>query len=163
MDRLYGVVDIRSIVGRLIDRVTGIAVGADIIAGFPGETDEEFENTVALLKLLPIAYLHIFPFSLRRGTPAALMSDQVAPGTVKQRVARLKEIDTLKRQAFHERFLGETLGVLIESKRDKATRLLKGRTENYIPALVRGDDAMANTVQRVRVVEADERVIRGRI
>ena len=121
---------------KLVLNVEGISIGTDIIAGFPGEGEVEFMNTHALLSSLPVSYMHIFPYSVRRGTRAAELSDIVLPAEIKSRCKKLKEIDIIKRSAFYTSFIGKTGRVLVESSRDSRTGLLKGRTRNYIPVLI---------------------------
>ncbi len=129
-------------VERLIKNIPGVSIGADVIAGFPGEGPGEFENTFSLIRDLPVSYLHVFPYSKRRGTPAAEYPDQVKSKTVKMRCNRLKGLDGLKREDFYRSFMGCTSQVLIEGKRDRETGMLKGRTRNYIPVLI--EDAQAS-------------------
>ncbi|HBG45946.1 MAG TPA: tRNA (N(6)-L-threonylcarbamoyladenosine(37)-C(2))-methylthiotransferase MtaB [Deltaproteobacteria bacterium] len=123
----------------LFDAVEGISIGVDVIAGFPGEGEKEFENTFSLLSGLPVSYLHIFPFSKRHGTAAAQDPDQVDQRAIKARCERLHELDEAKRSAFHSRFIGSTASVLVEGVRDRSG-LLKGRARNYIQVFLEGAD-----------------------
>lgn len=108
-----------------------IAVGADLIAGFPTETDEMFENTLAAVSDLGIAHLHVFPYSERDGTPAAKMPP--VPGPVrKDRAARLRDAGAEVMTAYTAGFLNETVRVLVE--KDK-----QGLTDHYVPARINGD------------------------
>ncbi len=129
--------------------VEDISIGADVIAGFPGENDKEFGNTFSLLKDLPVSYLHIFPFSKRTGTPAAGASGQVDPRVIKSRCEMLKGLDTEKRLEFYRRFVGQPAEVLVEDARDKKTGLLKGRARNYIPVAFRGGDGLKAAIAEV--------------
>ncbi|MEE9615235.1 MAG: tRNA (N(6)-L-threonylcarbamoyladenosine(37)-C(2))-methylthiotransferase MtaB [Thermodesulfobacteriota bacterium] len=150
-------------VSKLHETVPGISIGADVIAGFPGEREREFENTFNLLKDLPVSYLHVFPFSKRRGTPAAGMPGQVNGKVIKERCRRLKDLDTLKRDGFYGEFLGKETHVLVESARDGKTGLLKGRSRNYIPVFLGGDDGLKRKEVRVTLTEAGERGMTGRV
>ena len=108
-----------------------IALGADIIAGFPTETEEMFSRSLDLVDECGLTFLHVFPYSKRPGTPAARMP-QVAGGAIKERAKRLRaagETALRKRLAAE---VGETREVLIES----ATQ---GRTEHFLPVAIRGD------------------------
>ncbi|MBI5492513.1 MAG: tRNA (N(6)-L-threonylcarbamoyladenosine(37)-C(2))-methylthiotransferase MtaB [Deltaproteobacteria bacterium] len=134
---------------RLASMVKEISIGVDVIAGFPGEGEREFENTFSLLRDLPVSYLHIFPFSKRKGTPAAVAPGQVDPKAIRARCEKLKELDTLKRLEFYRAFIDKTAEVLVEGSRDKNTNLLKGRARNYIPVAFQGDDRLKNTLTRV--------------
>jgi threonylcarbamoyladenosine tRNA methylthiotransferase MtaB len=108
-----------------------IALGADMIAGFPTETEEMFERSLALVEECGLTFLHVFPYSPRPGTPAAHMP-QVAGGAIKERARRLREVGeaALRRRLQSE--IGATRNVLIES----ATQ---GRTEHFLPAAISGD------------------------
>jgi threonylcarbamoyladenosine tRNA methylthiotransferase MtaB len=130
--------------------VPGIAIGSDVMAGFPGETPEAFSNTLRLIEALPLAYLHVFPYSPRPGTPAAAMPGQIPEAEKKRRAEILRRAGTLKRSAFAAGFIGTPLSVLIEARKDKASGLPLGFTDNYIPVAVRGAGAAPNRIVRVR-------------
>lgn len=149
MNRNYDAAFFRDLVGRIVRAVPGIAVGIDVLAGFPGETAAAFANTLRLIEELPIAYLHVFPFSRRPGTPAAGMAGQVPEAVKRERAALLRALGARKKEAFAAGFIGEPLDVLIESRRDKATGLSLGLTDNYLSLAVRGQTA-ANRIVRVR-------------
>lgn len=136
-------------VEKLSASVPGISIGADIIAGFPGEGEKEFDNTFSLLSNLPLSYLHIFPFSERRGTPAAAFPDRVEKRAIKERCEKLRELDLLKREAFHKLFEGKNECVLVEKVRDKKTGLLKGHTRNYILSFIDGEDSLKGSLASV--------------
>lgn len=146
MRRPYKSQYFRETVMTLHERVESISIGTDVITGFPGEGDVEFENTYNLIKGLPLSYLHVFPYSKRSGTPAAKMAGQVKGEVIKERSRRLRELDVEKREEFYKRFIGSETEVLIESARDKKTGLLKGRTSNYIPVFVDGPDGLKGKV-----------------
>jgi threonylcarbamoyladenosine tRNA methylthiotransferase MtaB len=127
------------------------AIGADLLIGFPGETDAAFENTYQLIKKLPVTYLHVFPFSPRSGTPAATYPDQVAHDIVKERCRRMRDLGIAKKKLFYEKSIGKVTTVLIEAKRDRETGLLKGTTHNYIPVLLKGTDDLKESIVKVRI------------
>ena len=137
MNRNYDTAFFRSLVERIVGAVPGLAVGIDVLAGFPGETEAAFANTLRLIEGLPIAYLHVFPFSRRPGTPAAGMAGQVPEAVKKERAALLRALGTRKKETFAAGFIGQSLDVLIESRRDKATGLSLGLTDNYLSLAVR--------------------------
>ncbi|MFQ5465045.1 MAG: tRNA (N(6)-L-threonylcarbamoyladenosine(37)-C(2))-methylthiotransferase MtaB [Thermodesulfobacteriota bacterium] len=130
-------------VARAASEVKDISIGVDVIAGFPGEGPGEFESTLALLRDLPVSYMHVFPFSPRRGTPASGMDGRAGPGAVKERCARLRELDREKREAFYRSFLGRTMEVLIETRLpgDGQAGTARGRTSNYIPVRFTAESA----------------------
>ncbi|MBI1912192.1 MAG: tRNA (N(6)-L-threonylcarbamoyladenosine(37)-C(2))-methylthiotransferase MtaB [Deltaproteobacteria bacterium] len=145
----------------LFKSVPEISVGVDVIAGFPGEGEAEFENTFSLLEELPVSYLHIFPFSKRKGTPAADYLNQVNGNIIKARCEKLKELDIVKRCEFHRHFTGKTAGVLVESSRDKKSGLLKGRARNYIQVFLEGSNELRNMLVDVRLSSFDENGMTG--
>ena len=132
------------------------AIGADVLVGFPGETELAFEKTRRLLESLPLSYLHVFPFSARPGTPAAKMPDQIPPVVLKDRSSRIRKIGADLRSAFYGRYHNRTLEVLVETTPDKSTGLQKGLTANYLPVLVDVDDSCQNTFIDVTITEISE-------
>jgi threonylcarbamoyladenosine tRNA methylthiotransferase MtaB len=163
MNRRYSRSFFEDLIQRLVRAIPDLAVGADVIGGFPGEDDRAFENTYDLISRLPLAYLHVFPFSKREGTPAARFPDQV-PGTViKARSFALRELGAKKRADFYHSFLGKNLKVLIESKRERETGLLKGFSRNYIPVLADGAEALINREIDLEVTEVRGDKVFGKI
>lgn len=142
-------------------RVPGLSVGADVIAGFPGEGDSEFEATYSLLEGLPVSYLHVFPFSARRGTPAAGYKDRVPSAVIKERCERLRALDARKRKAFYSGLVGGVASVLVESTPDKSTGLVRGRARNYVPVLIEGGAGCEGKLTEVRLTGFDDANMRG--
>ena len=149
MHRDYNAAFFRNLVWNLTSAVPRIAVGIDLMAGFPGETEEAFANTLRLVEEIPVAYLHVFPYSRRPGTPAATMAGQIPEPEKKRRAEQLRAVGAMKRQKFAEKFIGTPLSVLIEGRTDKKTGFPVGFSDNYIPVAVRGDGATANQIVRV--------------
>lgn len=141
---------------KIISSMPDAAIGADVLVGFPGETEKAFENTVALIEALPITYLHVFPFSARPGTPAANFADPLSPETIKTRCRRLRVLGGEKKNRFFRRHIGQTMRVLVENKRDHATGRLKGLSSNYIHVLIDGDDDLKNRLVQVEITQVDE-------
>ena len=161
MQRSYTPDFFHELVMRLIQEIPDLNIGIDVITGLPGETDERFETTLSFLESLPAGYLHVFPYSRRPGTPAAVMPGQVVPAVIRERMQILRQLSDRKKQAFYKRFAGTVMEVLVEGRREKSTGLLRGITGNYIPVLFRGDDSLMGTLQRVRLVRLDGGVMRG--
>jgi threonylcarbamoyladenosine tRNA methylthiotransferase MtaB len=148
MNRDYDASFFRNLIQRVHTAVPDIAVGIDVIAGFPGETERAFANTLRLVEGLPVAYLHVFPYSRRPGTAAAEMPDQVPESEKKRRAELLRRVGAAKRQAFAVRSIGTPLTVLIEGRIDKSTGFPVGFSDNYIPVACRGA-AETNRIVRV--------------
>ena len=138
---LYG-----ELVTEAVRLIPDLAMGADVLVGFPGESDECFRNTYHLIRSLPVAYLHVFPFSLRPGTPAATMKPQVAPPIIRQRSSLLRELDMEKRMSFMRRYLGEMRPVLVENRLDEASGLRCGFSDNYLPVIVQEASSLENQI-----------------
>ena len=160
MRRPYRSAFYADLLDRLADRIPGIGIGADVMVGFPGESEAAFRNTVGLVESSPLVFLHVFPYSPRGNTPAAKLSDNVGPAVRKQRGAELRELAKSKTEVFQRQFLGQPLDVLFEGRREAQTGLLQGVTDNYIRVFSPGPDAAKDTVLPVTLshIEA-ERVI----
>jgi threonylcarbamoyladenosine tRNA methylthiotransferase MtaB len=154
MRRQYDAAMVRDVAFELRRAMPEASLGTDVIAGFPGETDADFEAGLLLLDAAPFTYFHVFPYSRRSGTTAAKASDPIAPATIRNRAQRLRRLGERKRIEFARSFLGERLSVLPESKRDRDTGLLVGYSRNYLRVLVRGGDVLINRESLVQVVGA---------
>ncbi|GFO69020.1 tRNA (N(6)-L-threonylcarbamoyladenosine(37)-C(2))-methylthiotran sferase MtaB [Geomonas limicola] len=150
MNRGYTTALFREVAEALVGAVPGICLGTDIIAGFPGETDAEFEETYRFLEEVPLAYLHVFPYSQRPGTPAATMPGQVHSKTVKERAEALRRLSEAKSAAYAQSFVGQTLQVLVQKDADGK----KGLARNYLPVLVNGGSDLVNREVSVLITEA---------
>ena len=148
MRRDYDTTFFRDLVQKLQAAIPGIAIGIDVMAGFPGETEAAFANTLRLVEAMPVAYLHVFPYSRRPGTPAAAMPGQVPEEAKKRRARILRQLAEEKRRAFGARFIGTPLTVLVEGREDKTTGHPLGFSDNYIPVAIRGN-APVNRIVRV--------------
>lgn len=144
MNRPYTIAEYGDLLQRLISQIPDICLGADIITAFPGETDAQHQAAYAALEQLPLAYFHVFPFSPRPGTPAADYPDQVPYHTARARVHDLLALRQKKIHHFHQRTLGTTLSVLIESTRDATTGKLVGMSDTYVRILLDGPDTLMN-------------------
>ncbi len=158
MGRPYRARDYAAVVEELARDLPGLCLGADVLVGLPGEDREAFEQTLALVERLPLAYLHVFPYSPRPGTPAAGM-ERPAPPVVKERAARLRRLGREKHLAFLQRQLGRTLEVVVEGSG-------QGRSQNY--CLVELDRELPpGSLVRVEVAELagsrDSPCLRGRL
>jgi threonylcarbamoyladenosine tRNA methylthiotransferase MtaB len=163
MNRSYDGTFFADLVQTLIHRIPEINIGVDVIVGFPGEGEKQYMKTYELLEELDIGYLHVFPYSRRRGTEAYGLRHQVDSRTKKGRCEALRALGRRKRAAFHGRFFGQELEVLIEGKRDKRTGRLKGYSRNYIPVLIEGGDDLINREIRVLATGLEDGRVLGRV
>ncbi len=136
MGRRYTPGAYRTLVHRIRKIWPSAAVGADLIAGFPGETDRDFEETVRMVEELPLAYVHVFPYSPRGGTQAWEFGSTVPPFVRTERAARLRALGNQKRRAFLEAQVGRRAEVLLERPIRRGT--WEGLTRNYVRTRVAG-------------------------
>ena len=135
------------------NEIPDAGIGTDVMVGFPGETENDFLETCGLLRALPLAYLHVFPFSPREGTEAFSMPDRVAAETVKKRLNTLLEISRGKSLEFRRQFIGRTLPAITLS-RDEERGSSTVLTGNYIHAKVPAHSVPPNRLVEVRIEEA---------
>ncbi|HEC98703.1 MAG TPA: tRNA (N(6)-L-threonylcarbamoyladenosine(37)-C(2))-methylthiotransferase MtaB [Nitrospirae bacterium] len=135
----------------ILKRSPGIAIGTDIIVGFPGEGKAEFLNTSRLVEEIPFSYLHIFPYSDRPGTLSASMPDQVSPEIRKARAQVLKKVDNDKRTAFRHAQIGRSLNVVCEKRLWNG--LYKGKSENYLNVYFANTHCQHGRLVSIRVSE----------
>jgi len=159
MNRGYTKALYAGVVDSLVQAVPDICLGSDLIAGFPGETEQEFQETCRFLESLPLAYLHVFPFSPRPGTPAATMTPQLHSRVIKERAEALRMISERKKTAFAAGFVGRELRVLVQ--RDADGR--KGLSRNYLPVLIEGSDRLFNNEVTVLITGSQGGELFGRL
>jgi threonylcarbamoyladenosine tRNA methylthiotransferase MtaB len=139
----------------------GAGIGADVIVGFPGETDAAFEETYRFLADLPVTYLHVFTYSERELTPATTYPGRVEPRIRFERNERLRNLSHKKRDSLYRSFIGKTIPVLFEHAHADGT--ISGLTANYIRVGTRGDVTIENTIQSVRILTAESECCSGEI
>lgn len=130
MGRPYTPDEYAALVLELRRRFPDAAIGADVLVGFPGESEARFRNTLELIERLPLTYLHVFPFSPRPGTPAAGFRDRPHGAAVKRRAEVLRNLGREKRRRFEAGFVGSRVEVLVES--EASPGWLRGTSENYL-------------------------------
>ncbi len=138
MNRDYTAGYYRELLEHIASKVPGIAFGADVIVGYPGEGDIEFQNTMDLVEKSPLTHLHVFSYSPRKGTPASEMEGQVPEPVKKERSLKLRQLGAKKNLEFRTKCSGTDLKVVIEDKMDADTGLYTGLTDNYIRVCVSG-------------------------
>jgi threonylcarbamoyladenosine tRNA methylthiotransferase MtaB len=121
------------------ERLPHAAIGADVITGFPGETEDDHAATVAFIERLPFAYLHVFSFSKRPGTKAAALSNEVPGATIKRRARELRALSEAKAAAFRQSQLGRSLRVLTLCGDDADSNTTPALSSNYLKIRVRGN------------------------
>ena len=150
MCRKYNVNDFINKVNRIREVRPDIAITTDVIVGFPGETDEEFNETFNFIKNVNFAELHVFPFSAREGTKAYDMPNQVKPEIKAERVEKLIKLSNELQSNFINKFKGHELEVILE-ERNKTTGLLSGFTSNYIKLEADLSDEYIGKIHKIKV------------
>lgn len=164
MRRPYRQQDFRDRIETIHRALPEAAIGADVMIGFPGETETAYRNTLSFIKSLPLSYLHVFPFSPRKGTPAYTFPDRVPPDLIKERCREIRDLGRHKRRVFLERQINSEVEVLVETTPDVKTGRLTGVTSNYIKVLLDRDSGIENTFQNVRIEGLrDTQSLNGRV
>jgi len=162
MKRDYNAADYRKLIGNITATIKDVAIGVDVMVGFPSEGDAEFNSTLQLLQDLPVAYLHVFPYSERPQTQAQNIKPKVAEKVKKQRAAILRDLGAKKREEFALSFLGKKLQVLVENTKDKKTGLTKGVSHNYLPVLIEKQNTLlVNQIVTVKTKDFHDGIIYG--
>ncbi|MCP4295192.1 MAG: tRNA (N(6)-L-threonylcarbamoyladenosine(37)-C(2))-methylthiotransferase MtaB [Proteobacteria bacterium] len=149
MRRKYSIDEYTDLINRAVETVPDLCIGSDIMTGFPGETEDIFEDTLATLKNLVINYFHVFPYAERKGTQSAKLPFQVYSETIKRRAAVLRELSQQKKEQFIKTFIGKELRVLFENNRGGTE--WSGYTENYIRVSVSSTEELSNTIKSVKI------------
>ncbi|SPJ31936.1 tRNA (N6-isopentenyl adenosine(37)-C2)-methylthiotransferase MiaB [Candidatus Protochlamydia amoebophila] len=151
MHRIYTVEQYLEKVQMLKEIVPNVALGTDIIVGFPTETEEEFQETYRLLKEIEYSVAFLFSYSPRKGTPAMRWRDDVPEEVKQDRLQRLLQLQDTIYMKHRQAFLGQTVEVLVERRNFKDDRLVKGRTRCWKNVLFTGGDELVGTMQQVKI------------
>jgi len=133
MRRRYKPKQFLDITDQIREAMPDSSIGTDIMVGFPGETEVEFNNSYNLLDESELTYFHVFSYSKRKGTKAAIMHNQIDPGVIKQRSKIIRDLGMKKKIEFNKSFIGKELEVLVENNS-------KGTSRNYISVKLHKDD-----------------------
>jgi threonylcarbamoyladenosine tRNA methylthiotransferase MtaB len=163
MRRPYHTGMYRALVDRLAAAVPGLGLGADVIVGHPGETEEDFEATMRFVEALPFSSLHVFSYSARKGTEAARRVDHVAAPMIRERSRQLRRLGAEKSLAFRRGLVGRRREAVVLDARDRRTGLLAGLTDNYVEVLFDGPDALGRRVVPLTITEASADRTHGRL
>jgi len=153
MKRLYSADEARRALERLRRRMPDVCIGTDIITGFPGETEEEFQTTVDYVRDVGLSYLHVFPYSVRSSTSAAKRWKALPDALVHERARIMRKTDNVLRRKFEDAFIGRRVDVLVEQARDPQSKYLKGYSNNYLPVLLEGADTLMNRIVPAQITQ----------
>jgi threonylcarbamoyladenosine tRNA methylthiotransferase MtaB len=151
MKRRYSAADYEQAVSVIWGVVPDAAITTDVMVGFPGESEAEFEESFSFCRQMQFARMHVFSFSPRGGTEAATMPEQVGDKVKKERSQRMLALAEDSARRFHQRFLGQKLAVLFEQQCDG---VWSGLTGNYIKVYTESREGLTNKLLPVKLVEA---------
>jgi threonylcarbamoyladenosine tRNA methylthiotransferase MtaB len=162
MGRRYTTAKFAALVDAARAAIPDLAVTTDVIVGFPGESEEEAAESLSFVRAMGFARVHVFPYSLRPGTPAASLPDQVPAAVKAERAKAMREIAAASTRAFQRQFIGRTMSVLWESSRQSEAGLVwSGLTDNYLRVYVASSEDRANRQSAVRLVALTKGGLRG--
>jgi threonylcarbamoyladenosine tRNA methylthiotransferase MtaB len=162
MKRRYTAAGFVERVRRIRAALDAPAFTTDVIVGFPGETDADFEATCRVVREVGFARLHVFSYSPREGTPAAQLGEAVSPAVVARRREQLRELEREQRRAYHARLVGRTLDVLVEGADPERAGHVRGTSCRYAPVVFRGHaPALLRRRVPVRITDCTDEVLRG--
>jgi threonylcarbamoyladenosine tRNA methylthiotransferase MtaB len=161
MNRKYTTTQYKNIVKKLRETIPNVAITTDIIVGFPGETNEEFETTYEFLKEIELAQMHVFKYSPRKGTPASTMENQIDPQIKQMRSEKLIKLSKENFAKFTLKFIDKELPVLFEQKVDE--NHYEGLTPNYIRVVAKSDCDIEGKILNVKITKAKDEHIEGNL
>ena len=157
MNRKYTTVEVKEIIERLRRYYDDVMLTTDIIVGFPGETEEEFEATYQFLKEVKLYKMHVFQYSPRKGTRAAVMPNQIDGNIKEARSKKLIELSNENQKMYNQQLVGKEVEVLFEDKEvEDGITYFRGHTQNYILVKYKTDENLENTLKNVRILELTE-------
>ncbi len=163
MRRNYTTGFYRDLLDRIRERIPTASLGSDIIVGFPGESDGDFERSLEFLEEIPLTYFHVFPYSTRAGTVAAALPQQVPSAVKKERSRRTRELGAKKKKRFYRRFIGARVPVLVERAVDVTQGLYKGYSRNYLSVVFPTSHRQVNREVEVVLEGLDGARLRGQV
>lgn len=165
MRRKYTTEEFAAKIKRIREVMPGVAITTDVIVGFPGETNEMFEEGFRFMEELGFSEMHVFPYSKRTGTPAARMEDQVDDEIKNERVHKLIDLSERMQLAYAEKYVGAVLDIIPERdyKGAPGTGLVMGYSDNYIQVVFNGSEELIGKLCRVKVTEAGVNECRGQL
>ena len=159
MKRRYTTEEYKTIVDRLRAAIPNVSITTDVIVGFPGETNEEFDKTYEFLKDIELTHMHIFKYSPRKGTPAATMENQVDPSTKHERSEKLLQLNEENFNKFGQKMLDKEFNVLFEQK--VGDNKYEGLTENYVKVIVESDNDISEQILKVKIKDVKNEFLEG--
>ena len=151
MKRKYSLLEMSEFFERVVSKIPEVCIGTDLMVGFPGETNDHFEETCKTFMNFPFSYCHVFTFSERKGTAAYRMQKQVRMEERRKRSAHLRRLSSSKRMEFYKRHEGKIVEVLLENPKGN---MISGYTDNYVKVLLdKSDQTKPNKLINVKLIE----------
>ena len=160
MNRRYTSEEFAVVTKLLRQTYCDVILTADIIVGFPGETKEEFETTYEFLKEVKFYKIHVFKYSRRSGTKAAVMPNQISPEIQEERSRKIIELSKSIQEEYNKAYIGKTVKVLFEEKQED---YFKGHTDNYLHVFVKSMDNLENKIVDVTIENIDKDNLYGKL
>ena len=160
MNRHYRLRQYKDLIAMLRKKIPNLALTTDLIVGFPGETEENFKETLKTLHELKFSAIHVFPFSKRTGTPAAMYPNQITNEEKKKRVHRVQELEKKISKEFRSEFLNKIVHVLAENKKEE---YFEGFSDEYIRVTIKGENVKRGHLYSVIVEEVTDEGLIGRV
>ncbi|MEG2788608.1 MAG: tRNA (N(6)-L-threonylcarbamoyladenosine(37)-C(2))-methylthiotransferase MtaB [Romboutsia sp.] len=159
MNRRYTINEYKTIVDRLRENIPNVAITTDVIVGFPGETNDEFNKTYKFLRDIELSQMHIFKYSPRKGTPASTMENQIDPQMKQFRSDKLLNLNKENFNKFANRFMGEEFEVLFEQ--NIIDNKYEGLTPNYIRVVVPSQKDIQGEILKVKITHVKDEYVEG--
>ena len=160
MNRRYTIEEFEKVVDRIRRSYNDSILTTDIIVGFPGETDEEFEKTYEFLRKIKFYKMHIFKYSIRQGTEASKMPNQILPEIKDKRSKKLLELSDKQEKEYLNSYIGKTVEVLFE---EREKEYYKGHTANYLVVKVKTNEDLNNKLINVKLISVDNLELVGNV
>ena len=157
MNRKYTTSEVKEIIERLRRYYDDVMLTTDIIVGFPGETEEEFETTYQFLKQAKLYKMHVFQYSPRKGTRAAVMPNQIDGNIKEARSKKLIELSNENQKMYNQQLVGKEVEVLFEDKEvEEGITYFRGHTQNYVLVKYKTDENLENTLKLIKISDISE-------
>lgn len=157
MNRKYTTSEVKEIIERLRRYYDDVMLTTDIIVGFPGETEEEFETTYQFLKQAKLYKMHVFQYSPRKGTRAAVMPNQIDGNIKEARSKKLIELSNENQKMYNQQLVGKEVEVLFEDKEvEDGITYFRGHTQNYVLVKYKTDENLENTLKLIKISDISE-------
>ena len=163
MRRRYTIEEYAGLVEKLRSLFPSVGITTDIMVGFPGETDRDFEDSTSFVEEMSFSQLHVFRYSPRRNTPAADYPNQVDPQISAERSKRMIDLGNKLSATFREQMIGKTVNVLVENRREDKGNLLTGFSGNYLRVAVDAPDTATNQILPITLKSLSGETLRGSI